>query len=65
MGGRVTAIESTASLGDATPSHVYDEMAEAFYILEGDYTVASSSVSRRILLIQAAWVDHLRRANSA
>lgn len=39
-GGRVTVIESSVPPGDETPPHVHHEMDEAFYVLEGEYTVS-------------------------
>ena len=38
-GGRVSVIESAVPPGDETPPHVHCEMDEAFYVLEGSYTV--------------------------
>lgn len=38
-GGRLTVIESAVPPNDVTPLHVHNEMDEAFYILEGEYTV--------------------------
>ncbi len=37
--GRLTLIESRVGPGDVTPLHVHAEMDEAFYVLEGNYTV--------------------------
>ena len=37
--GRLTLIESRVGPGDTTPAHVHAEMDEAFYVLEGSYTV--------------------------
>lgn len=38
--GRVTVIESAVPPGDETPRHMHDEMDEAFYVLEGEYTIS-------------------------
>lgn len=37
--GRLTLIESQVGAGDVTPLHVHAEMDEAFYVLEGSYTI--------------------------
>jgi quercetin dioxygenase-like cupin family protein len=38
-GGSLGAIEVTSLQGGAPPMHIHDREDEAFYILEGDYTV--------------------------
>ena len=37
--GRLSVIESVMPSGDQTPLHVHAEMDEAFYVLEGEYTI--------------------------
>ena len=42
-GGRLTVIDSSIPAGDYTPPHFHDEMDEAFYVLEGEFTVTCAA----------------------